>query len=143
MVAAPLEHLAQNVLKDAAVLVVSDLERRIDAGDGGEVFFFALRVPRAYVDLFSRLEIPAQTLKIENLDAGKSQGFEAFAGREFHRQHTHAHEIAAVNSLETFGEDRSNSQKQSSLGSPVARRTRAVFFPRNNHQRDSFFAILH
>ena len=42
--AAPLEHLAQDVLKDSAVLVVGDLERRIDAGDGSELFLFALSV---------------------------------------------------------------------------------------------------
>jgi hypothetical protein len=32
-----LKHLAQNVVKDATVLVVGDLEGRIDAGDSGEI----------------------------------------------------------------------------------------------------------
>jgi hypothetical protein len=42
-----LEHLAQNVVKDAAVLVVGDFERGIDAGGGGEILFFTLSIARA------------------------------------------------------------------------------------------------
>ena len=38
---AGLQHLAKDVLQNAAMLVVGDFERSVDARDGGEVFLFA------------------------------------------------------------------------------------------------------
>src|SRR6185437_14117056 len=117
-----LKHLAQNVLKDSAVLVVSDLERRIDAGNGGKLFFLALSVARAHFDLFFRLEILAQALEIENFEAAKPERLEIFTRREFQWQHSHADQIAAMDALETFRKHRANPEKQSSFRRPIARR---------------------
>ena len=104
------------------MLVVGNLERRIDSGDSGEIFLFALSVARADLDFFLRLEILAQAFEIENFEAGKAQRLEIFARREFQRQHAHADQIAAMNALEAFGQHGANAEQQSSFRRPVARR---------------------
>src|SRR5690348_15276761 len=120
-VSALLKHLAQNVVEDAAVLVVGDLEGRIDAGYSGEILFFALRVARENFYFLLRLELFAQSLEIEKFETGESQRFEIFTGHEFQRKHAHADKIAAMDALETFGQHRANTEKQRSFSRPVAR----------------------
>lgn len=63
-----LQHLPNDVGKDAAVLVIGDFEWSVDPGDGGECLFFSVGIARANLDLLSRLEILSETLEVEYLE---------------------------------------------------------------------------
>ena len=62
---------------------------------------------------------------------------------ELQRKHAHAHQIAAVNTLETAGNHRANSQQLRSLGSPVATRPGAVLLARKNDGIGALRQIQH
>nr|GEU28025.1 hypothetical protein [Tanacetum cinerariifolium] len=57
------------------------------------------------------------------------------AGREFQRQHAHAHQVGAVDALETFGGDGLHAGQPHALGGPVARRALAVVGAGDHDQR--------
>src|SRR6266481_3690521 len=64
-----------------------------------------------------------------------------FARLEFQRQHPHANQIAAVDTLVALGNYRARAEQPRALGRPVARRSRAVLFTRNYDQRHAGLAI--
>src|SRR5208282_4195710 len=123
------EHLAENVVQDAAVLVVGDFERRVDASNGGEILFFTVCAMSANLHFLARLEIVGQAFDVENLEAGEPARFRSFARQKFQRQHSHSNEVAAMDALEAFGKDGADSEQNRALGGPVARRAGTIFLP--------------
>src|SRR5882724_2793041 len=59
------------------------------------------------------------------------------------RQNAHPHQVAAMNALETLGDDRSYTQQLCSLSGPVARASGSIFLPGNHYKRHSFRLVLH
>src|SRR5690242_1477001 len=114
-----LEHLPQHVGKDAAVLIVSGLFRRIRASDDLKRLRLALIVARLYVKLGAWREL-AEAFYGEGFMAAKPEGFRAFARFEFQRQHAHPQEVAAMNPFIAFRNYRTHPQQKRSLGCPIA-----------------------
>src|SRR5579863_1813100 len=115
------DHLPQNIMENPAVLVVGDLERRIDTRNRENVSFFAVRVAHVDTHVLPRLEIARQTLDIEGLKARQPERFCILAGQKFERQHAHPYQVAAMDALEAFREYRLHAEQNRSLRGPVAR----------------------
>src|SRR5208282_3781777 len=105
------EHLAENVVQDAAVLVVGDFERRVDASNGGEIPFFTVCAASANPYFLARLEIAGQAFDVENFEAGEPERFRSLARQKFERKHAHSNEVAAMDALEAFGKDGTKSEQ--------------------------------
>src|SRR5882724_852172 len=73
--------------------------------------------------------------------AGEAKRFFVLTRLKLERENAHADEIAAVNTLEAFGNCGTNAQEQWSLRSPVTRAARAIFFPGDYQQRSSLLLI--
>src|SRR5882762_5941267 len=67
-----LEHLAENVLQNAAVVVVGNLFRSVDARDHGELFALPVVGFGAYVDGLSWRE-RSDALDVKHFMAGETQ----------------------------------------------------------------------
>src|SRR6202041_791565 len=107
--------------------VVSELERRIHASNGRKYFFSAIRASRPHFHFLSRFEILCQTFNVENFKPRESQSFRVLIRQKFEWQDSHTHQIAAMNALKTFSQHDSDAQQSGPFGSPVTRRTGAVF----------------
>src|SRR5579871_1466126 len=83
-----LEHLAEDVLQDAAVFVVVDFFGGVDAGGDGEFFLGAVGGFRGDLDVFARRE-RRDALNIEDFVSSEVERFARFAWFEFEREHAH------------------------------------------------------
>ena len=75
------------------------------------------------------------------LEAGQPQRFAILPRQKLQRQHAHADQVRPVNALEAFGDHGAHAQQQRAFGRPIARRSRAVFFARDDQQRRAFFLV--
>src|ERR1700676_4757420 len=108
---AMLQHLAEDVLQDAAVLVIGDLEGSVDPGDGTEHLRVAVRIAGNHFHLFARFEFLRQALDVEDLKPDQAERFRIFTGQKFERQDPHADEVATVNALEALCEDGADAEE--------------------------------
>src|ERR1700732_2077640 len=116
-----LHHLAEDVLQDAAVLVIGDREGRFDPGDGAEHFRVAVCIAGDHFHLLARFEFLRQALDVEGFEPGQAERFRIFTWQKFEWQDPHADEVATVNALEAFCEDGADAEQNRSLSRPVAR----------------------
>src|SRR6187401_863647 len=94
-----------DVRQDAAVTEGGEFFGRIHAHDDVELAQGA--VLRACADEHGPAwhQRGARSHQVEGLSAGQAERGRRVARRELERQHTHIHEIAAVDPLEAFGDD--------------------------------------
>jgi hypothetical protein len=117
--------LAEDVLEDAAVLVVEDLLRGVDADGDGELDGGAGHVFGEDDERFSGGEFAVEHVfeadDVVNLFAGEGEGFGGVAGLELQREDAHANQVRPVDALVGFGDDEADAEQARTLGGPVAR----------------------
>src|SRR5258708_8315765 len=100
-----LKHLAEDVLENAAVLVVGHLFGRVHADERGDRFYAAIRRFGIHRGVFTRRK-RRDAFDIEHFVAGQAEGIASFAGLEFQRQHSHPNQIASINAFVAFRQNR-------------------------------------
>src|SRR5580704_5606901 len=113
-----LEHLAEDVLEDAAVFVVIDFFGGVDAGDYGEFLLAAVGGFRGDLNVFARRE-SCDAFDVEDFVASEAVGVARFAWLEFERENAHADEVAAMDALVAFGDDGAGTEQARAFGGPV------------------------
>ena len=101
-------------------------------------------------NLASAFPVAALALVVERFDAGDVERLGAiefqrrrgFALGELQRDHAHADQVRAVNTLERFGDDRAHAEQAGALGRPVARRARPVLLAAEHDQRDVLLRVV-
>ena len=130
------QQLAQHERQDAAVLVVLDLLRRVDAHARREL----LVVRRCTRDLLGLAALDAGDREL--LLAGQPERLGVLAVGELQRQHAHADQVGAVDALEGLGDHRPHAEQLRALGRPVARRAGAVLLAGEHDQRRALLGVL-
>src|SRR5580698_6523776 len=115
-----LEHLAEDVLEDAAVFVVVDFFGGVDAGDDGEFLLAAVGGFRGDLDVFARGE-RRDAVDAKDFVSGKAVRLTGFAWLEFERENAHADQVAAVDALVAFSDDGADAEQTRTFRGPVAR----------------------
>lgn len=110
--------LAQDAVQYAAVTVILNLRRGIDAYPHLERFLLPVFIRSGDRQLFGRAVTDAT--EIEALMTGQAQRGRILTVHKLQRQHTHADEVGAVNAFVTFGDDGPHSQQAGPLRGPVA-----------------------
>src|SRR6267154_136810 len=123
-------------------MVVGNLFGSIDAGDYRKVFGLAALGFGVHADGFSRGQ-RGDALDVKNLVAGEAERFARIATLKFQWHDAHADQVAAVDALVTFRDDRADAQQACALGGPIARRAGAVLFSGDDHEGNAGFAVFH
>src|SRR5262245_60839445 len=105
MLSASLQQLPQYRLENSAVAVVLQLNGCIDAAGGGEFHRITFAIRDLHSHILSRLERIIDE-NIEAADAGQAKRTAVLALLVDQRQHTHADEVAAMDTLEALGDHR-------------------------------------
>src|SRR6266540_2925589 len=127
------KYLAQHERQDAAVLVVIDLDRRVDAQQQGDFLHAAVGPPDLALD----------AANVDGFVAFDAQRRDRVAAFELERQHAHSHEIGAVDALEALHDHRAHAEQQRAFRRPVARAAGAVFLAAEHHGGNAFGDVLH
>src|SRR5262245_56277745 len=109
------KQLPHHGLQDAAVFVVVELDRRVDADVGFERLDAAIRCRGLDSDLAPRLQVVAQANDFVGLLAGQAERFPGLPLEELEWQDAHVYEIAPVNALEALSDDRSHAEEHRPL----------------------------
>src|SRR6202012_5321040 len=117
---AALEHLAEDVLEDAAVFVVVDFFGGVDAGGDGEFFLGAVGGFGSDLDVFARRE-RCDAIDGEDFVPGEAERLAGFAWFEFERENAHADEVAAVDALVALSDDCASAEQSRPFRNTVAR----------------------
>ena len=137
------EHLAEDVLEDAAVPVVGDFFGSVHADEGCEGFRFAIGEILAWT-VTSLRGVSVATPSISKISwPVRPSDSRVFAGFEFQRKNAHAHQVAAVNAFVAFSNHGAHAEQTSAFRGPVARGAGTIFFAGDDHQRHAFFAVFH
>src|SRR3546814_18462744 len=67
-----------------------------------------------------------EAIEVEHFSAIEAEALRGLAVAEVQRQHAHAHQVCAMDALDSFRDDRLHAPQAPALGRPVARRARAV-----------------
>ena len=103
----------------AAMADVLDVLRRIDARE--HVKFRDLAVFLGFdLEYLARLDAARQAGNRVTFAAGQAKARAILAVDELKREHAHPDQIAAMDTLETFRNDRAHAEQLGTLGSPVA-----------------------
>src|SRR6266446_6280684 len=106
------EYFTQHEGQDAAVLVVVDLDRRVDAQQQRHFLHAAVGSPDHERRVLLRPDLALDAANVQGLVAFDAQRRDRVAAFELERQHTHSHEIGAVDALEAAHDHRTNAEKQ-------------------------------
>src|SRR5690606_2043738 len=90
-----------------------------------------------------RLDVGAQPADRQFLRAIEPKRLARLAVDELQRQHAHADQVGAMDTLEAFGNHRFHAQQIGTLGGPVATGARAVFLAGDHHQWHALCLIAH
>ncbi|MDX6694663.1 MAG: hypothetical protein QOF02_2266 [Blastocatellia bacterium] len=131
-----LEQLAQNEGENAAVLVVVQFYRRVNAQGDGNFFGRAALASNDERDVLSRPDAVFKAGDVERLRAIESERLRARPFLELTRQDAHADQIAAMNALEALRDDGLHAEQARAFGRPVTRTARAVFVARKDDERN-------
>jgi DNA-binding NtrC family response regulator len=113
------DQLAQDRLENAAVAVVVDLDRGVEAAGHAH----GRRLPGAlhlHDHVLPRPDLAADAAHREDLLAVEAQGLRVLPGLELQGQHAHAHEVRAVDPLVALRDDGPHAEEQGALRGPVA-----------------------
>ena len=125
------------------MLVIVHLDRRVDADDHRHL----VRCPAAPMDaqrgLLPRAERPLDARDVERLRPVERERLRVRPLLELQREHAHADEIGAMDSLEARHHDRADAQKLRPLRGPVAGASRAVLVTADDDQRRVVLRVSH
>ena len=137
---------AQDRRQDAALAVVVDLDRAVEAGDRPSNRRSRRRRRSRAHDrrAAARGARPAgEPVDRVRLAAGQPERRRALAGQELERQDAHPDEVGAVDPLVALGDDRPDPEQRRALGRPVARRARAVLAAGEDDERHALGRVAH
>src|SRR5262249_14238955 len=137
------DQLTQDVRQNTAVLVVINLNRRINTKLDWDLFFGPAGAMNDQRDILLGLDPIAQSDDIEGFRAEEVERVRADAFIELKWQHAHSDQVAAMNPLEALSDDRAHAQQARAFRRPIARTARAVFLTGDHDQRRAFGLILH
>src|SRR5215468_5677521 len=137
------DQLTQHVRQYAAVLVVINLNRSINAQLDRNLFFGPAGAMNDQRDILLRLDPAAESDDVEGFRAEEVERLRADAFFELQRQYAHSDQVAAVNPFEALSDDRAHAQQARAFRRPIARTARAVFLTGDHDQRRAFGLILH
>jgi hypothetical protein len=106
--------------KNAAVLVVVDLDRRVDAQRHRQLLAAAIGARHHQLRVASRSQQRIGN-HVDQLVALQAQRLPGVAPLELQGQNAHADQVAAVDALEALGDHGLDAQQLRTLGRPVAR----------------------
>src|SRR5690606_25650381 len=133
--------LTQDVMQDAPVLEVLALLGRVDANTRLEL---DRRTGLGRGDDGDHLGRTAvETDDLVALLARQAERLRVLAFLEHERQHAHADEIRAMDTLEALGDHRLHAEQHRALGSPVSGRARAVLLASDDDERRAFLLVAH
>src|SRR6185369_17449025 len=119
------KQLPQHVRQNPTVLVVINLDRRIDPERDRNLFTLATRTMNHKRHILPRLDARLNPEQIKRLRAVEFQRSRTHIFSELARQHTHSDEVAAMNTLEALRNHGLHAEETCSLRRPVARAARA------------------
>src|SRR5947208_1128841 len=125
------------------MLVVLNLVRRIDSANSLESFFLAVLRVGADTHEHAWFDPTGDPFDVERFEACEAEGSRVLSLPELQRQHSHAHEIAAVNPLVAFGYYSFGTQQPGAFRRPVPRRARTILFAGKNQERNALVLVLH
>ena len=130
-----LQQLAQHERQDAAVPVVVDLDRRVDAAQHAESRA-SLPSLRVITSVSGCCGLMSSGTAMSNVSSpSMPSDSRAVAGCELQRQHAHADEVRAMDALEALRDDRLDAEQLRALRRPVARAAGAVFLAAEDDRR--------
>src|SRR5579859_3083638 len=103
---AGLHHLPQHVLQDAAVAEVFELVERVDPAEQLDLVDLAVGAMDAASELAARLQALRHAEDVVALGAIELEALPRHTLFELQRQHTHAHQVRAVDALEALDDHR-------------------------------------
>src|SRR6267154_5533799 len=137
-----LNHLPQHIRQDPAILVIRHLFRRIHTRHHGELLRGAVVVHHRNANIDPRRK-SRNSSNLKRFFAGQSKRLSIRTRLKLERQNSHPHQVAAMNPLVTFRNHFAYTQQLRAFGRPIARRSRPVFFARQNDQRHPSLAVFH
>src|SRR5207237_6309745 len=87
--------------------------------------------------------VVAHAFNHEGVETSETDGLTRMTRHELEGQHAHPNQIRAMDSLERLCDHRPDTEEKRTLGCPVARRSGAVFFARDDHERNSALLVFH
>ena len=115
----PSEQFPQDRLKDPAVPVVLDLDRRVDPDRRVERDFRPVGLFRRHGQRLRGLQRFHVELNVEDFLARQTQRLPRLAVLELERQNAHPDQVAAVDALVALRDDRPHAEQARALGGPV------------------------
>src|SRR6266853_1423073 len=137
------EYFTQHEGQDAAVLVVVDLDRRVDAQQQRHFLHAAVGSPDHERRVLLRPDLALDAANVEGLVAFDPERRDRVAAFELEGEHAHADEVRAMDALEALHDHRAHAEEQCPLRGPVARASRAVLLAAEHHGRDAFGDVFH
>src|SRR5579863_1181509 len=100
---------------------VFDVLRSVDARENFE-FLGLAAILGPYLEDLARLQTGAKSADRIDLAAVEPEACAALPLHELQREHAHADQVAAMNSLEALGDNRTHSKQLRTFRGPIARR---------------------
>ena len=115
-----LKPVAQNVVQDASVQEALDLERRVEPADQRHGFAASVGADDPAFECRPGRDRAGKSGHVDGFRPVDAEGVSVHALRELKRQYAHAHEIGAVDTLESAGEDGSDAEEPGTAGRPIS-----------------------
>ena len=103
------------------MLIVVNFNGRINAAADVHVFHAAILARDLQREILLRLDVRVEADDVVGLGAVELLGLRVHAFLELQGQHTHAHQVAAVDAFETLRHDCFHSQQIGAFSRPIAR----------------------
>src|SRR6266700_6014925 len=137
------QYFAQHEWQDAAVLVVVDLDRRVDAQQQRDFLHAAVLPPDHQRRVLLRPDLALDAADVDGFVAFDAERSDRVAALELEGQHAHADEVRAVDALEALHDHCAHAEKQRAFRGPVARAAGAVFLAAEHHGGNALGGVLH
>src|SRR5436190_2247424 len=135
--------LPEHERQDAAVHVVVDFDRRVDAHDDGDFVGRSGAAMNPQRGLLHRTQSAFDADDVERLRAVERQRLRARSFVELQRENAHADEVGAVNALEALGDDGADAEEARAFGGPIAGTAGAVFLSCDHDERRLRLHVTH
>jgi len=135
--------LPQHKRQDAAVAVVVDFDRSVDAEFDCLFEFYAVFAGDGEGDILAGLDAVAEAGDVVGFGAVEVERLRADAFGELEWEDAHADEVGAVDALEALGDDGFDSEEAGAFGGPVATGAGAVFLSGEDDERGAGGLVFH
>src|SRR5688572_25596423 len=133
-------HRLEDIRHDAAGAEVFEFHGRIEPATYGEANGPAVIGGRGDLERPARSE-RGGSRDVVTLRAVEPERRGVLAGHELERQDAHPDQVAPMDALDAFEDDRPYAEQADALGGPVARRPHAVIPAGDDHERRAFFGV--